>query len=130
MTDVPVTQEQMTCIICPMGCSMEVLIEHNGLDKKVLSVRDNGCPRGEQYAYKEVSHPTRTLTTTVAVRNGEVPLVPVKTSSEIPKHLLFDAMEILRRAAVEAPVECGQVILKDILGTAVSVVACSDVGKK
>ncbi|MBP7479603.1 MAG: DUF1667 domain-containing protein [Spirochaetaceae bacterium] len=120
----------MTCIICPMGCSMEVRIEHDGLEKRVLSVRDNGCPRGEQYAFKEVRHPTRTLTTTVAVKNGEAPLVPVKTSAEIPKQLLFSAMEILRRIVVDAPVSCGQIIIKDLLGTSVAVTACADVEKK
>lgn len=130
MTDLPVTEEQMTCIICPMGCSMEVRIEHDGLEKRVLSVRDNGCPRGEQYAFKEVRHPTRTLTTTVAVKNGEAPLVPVKTSAEIPKQLLFSAMEILRRIVVDAPVSCGQIIIKDLLGTSVAVTACVDVEKK
>jgi len=130
MTDLPVTEEQMTCIICPMGCSMEVRIEHDGLVKRVLSVRDNGCPRGEQYAFKEVRHPTRTLTTTVAVKNGEAPLVPVKTSAEIPKQLLFSAMEILRRIVVDAPVSCGQIIIKDLLGTSVAVTACADVEKK
>jgi len=130
MTDLPVTEEQMTCIICPMGCSMEVRIEHDGLEKRVLSVRDNGCPRGEQYAFKEVRHPTRTLTTTVAVKNGEAPLVPVKTSAEIPKQLLFSAMEILRRIVVDAPVSCGQIIIKDLLGTSVAVTACADVEKK
>lgn len=130
MTDLSVTEEQMTCIICPMGCSMEVRIEHDGLEKRVLSVRDNGCPRGEQYAFKEVRHPTRTLTTTVAVKNGEAPLVPVKTSAEIPKQLLFSAMEILRRIVVDAPVSCGQIIIKDLLGTSVAVTACADVEKK
>lgn len=130
MTDLSVTEEQMTCIICPMGCSMEVRIEHDGLEKRVLSVRDNGCPRGEQYAFKEVRHPTRTLTTTVAVKNGEAPLVPVKTTAEIPKQLLFSAMEILRRIVVDAPVSCGQIIIKDLLGTSVAVTACADVEKK
>jgi len=108
---------------------MEVSIEGAGLHKKAVSVKDNACPRGEQYAFKEVSCPTRTLTTTVAVLNGASPLVPVKTKGEIPRHLLFSAMEILRRVTVNAPVACGQIIVKDILGTAVSVAACADVEK-
>lgn len=122
--------EQMTCIICPMGCSMEVTVENSGSVKKVVSVKDNSCPRGEQYAKKEISYPTRTLTTTVTVLNGSSPVVPVKTSGEIPRHLLFSAMEILRRLSVSAPVHCGQIIVKDLLGTAVSVAACADIEKK
>ena len=70
----------LTCIICPMGCSMEVEVETNASgQKKVLSVKDNGCKRGEQYAAKELQNPTRTLTTTIKVEGGELPLVPVKT---------------------------------------------------
>ncbi len=127
MTKLQTIDEQMTCIICPMGCSMEVSVEYNDFEKKVTSVRDNSCPRGEQYAIKEISNPTRTLTTTVLVRNGEVPLVSVKTAAEIPKLILFNAMEILRRTTVDAPITCGQIIIKDLLGTAISVVACTDV---
>ncbi len=121
--------EQMTCIICPMGCSMEITLLDDGCEKKVLSVKDNSCPRGEQYAVKEIRFPTRTLTTTVAVVNGMQSLVPVKTVSEIPKNLLFSAMEILRRIKIEAPVKRGQIILRDLLGTSIDVIACTDVEK-
>ena len=41
----------LTCIICPMGCSMEVTVETDAAGhKKVTAVKDNGCKRGEQYA--------------------------------------------------------------------------------
>ena len=72
----------LTCIICPMGCSMEVEIEESpDGQKKVLSVKDNGCKRGEQYASKELQNPTRTLTSTIKVDGGVLPVVPVKTYS-------------------------------------------------
>lgn len=129
MADSKISVEPMTCIICPMGCSMEVTIEDNGSIKKVIEVKDNLCPRGAQYAAKEITDPTRTLTTTVAVKNGACPLVPVKTASEIPKAMLFNAMEVLRRLHVDAPVSRGQVLVKDLLGTSVSVVSCADIEK-
>lgn len=118
----------LTCIICPMGCSMEVEVETNASgQKKVLSVKDNGCKRGEQYAAKELQNPTRTLTTTIKVEGGELPLVPVKTAGEVPKASLFQCMEVVRRASCKAPVKRGDVLIYDLLGTGVNVVACADI---
>ena len=118
----------LTCIICPMGCSMEVEVETNASgQKKVLSVKDNGCKRGEQYAAKELQNPTRTLTTTIKVEGGELPLVPVKTAGEVPKASLLQCMEVVRRASCKAPVKRGDVLIFDLLGTGVNVVACADI---
>lgn len=118
----------LTCIICPMGCSMEVEVETNASgQKKVLSVKDNGCKRGEQYTAKEVQNPTRTLTTTIKVEGGELPLVPVKTAGEVPKASLLQCMEVVRRASCKAPVKRGDVLIYDLLGTGVNVVACADI---
>ena len=123
----------LTCIICPMGCSMEVEVEvETGADgqKKVISVKDNGCKRGEQYANKELQNPTRTLTTTIKVNGGELPVVPVKTAGEVPKKMLLQCMEVVRRASCKAPVKRGDILLYDILGTGINVIACADVEKK
>lgn len=118
----------LTCIICPMGCSMEVEVETNASgQKKVLSVKDNGCKRGEQYAAKELQNPTRTLATTIKVEGGELPLVPVKTAGEVPKASLLQCMEVVRRASCKAPVKRGDVLIYDLLGTGVNVVACADI---
>lgn len=118
----------LTCIICPMGCSMEVEVETNASgQKKVLSVKDNGCKRGVQYAAKELQNPTRTLTTTIKVEGGELPLVPVKTAGEVPKASLLQCMEVVRRASCKAPVKRGDVLIYDLLGTGVNVVACADI---
>jgi CxxC motif-containing protein len=116
----------MTCIICPMGCTMEVCLENDGGVEKVVSVKDNGCPRGAEYARKELLAPTRTLTTTITVKNGKLPVVPVKTAGEVPKKMLFQCMEVIRRASVSAPVKRGDILIHDILGTGINVIACSD----
>ena len=120
----------LTCIICPMGCSMEVEVETNANgQKKVVSVKDNGCKRGEQYAAKELQNPTRTLTSTIKVTGGQLPLVPVKTAGEVPKKLLLQCMEVVRRANCRAPVKRGDILLYDILSTGINVIACADVSK-
>ena len=121
----------LTCIICPMGCSMEVEVETDADGhKKVLSVKDNGCKRGEQYAAKELQNPTRTLTSTIKVNGGVLPVVPVKTAGEVPKNMLLQCMEVVRRASCRAPVKRGDILLYDLLGTGINVISCADVEKK
>ena len=120
----------LTCIICPMGCSMEVTVETDASGhKKVTGVKDNGCKRGEQYAAKELQNPTRTLTSTIKVNGGVLPVVPVKTAGEVPKNMLLQCMEVVRRASCRAPVKRGDILLYDLLGTGINVIACADVAK-
>ena len=120
----------MTCIICPMGCTMEVTTEGEGSTCCVISVTDNGCKRGPEYVEKELLNPTRTLTTTITVQNGDLNVVPVKTAGEVPKKMLFQCMEVIRRATVKAPVAMGEILLHDILGTGVNVVSCARVKER
>ena len=119
-------KKYLTCIICPMGCSLEITGEQKEDLFEVSSVTGNNCRRGEEYAKKELNFPTRTLTTTIAVTGSSLKLVPVKTAGEIPKDMLLKAMEVIRRAKCKAPVKCGDVLLYDLLGTGVKVVACAD----
>ena len=118
-------KRNLTCIVCPMGCALEVTLEGG----KVLSVTGNTCPRGEQYAREEYTHPTRVLTTTVRVEGGERPVVPVKTAAPIPKERLFDAMAEARSLSVRAPVRIGEIIKEDLCGTGIPLKAAADIGK-
>lgn len=133
MNEAKIEKLPMTCIICPMGCSMEVELE-TGCDgkKKVLSVKDNGCKRGAEYATKEFTNPTRTLTTTIAIEGArpeenQLAVVPVKSEGEVPKNMLLQCMEVIRRAKCQPPVKRGDVLIHDILGTGVNIIACADV---
>ncbi|MCI5606531.1 MAG: DUF1667 domain-containing protein [Treponema sp.] len=119
----------MTCIICPMGCTMEVTIEDDGTTKNVTNITDNGCKRGPEYVKKEFLNPTRTLTTTIGVTGGSLAVVPVKSAGEVPKKMLFQCMEVVRRTCVKAPVKTGDILIHDILGTGINVVACANVAK-
>lgn len=102
---------EMICINCPLGCSLSVSIDGDN-----VKVSGNTCPRGEKYAIAEVTHPTRTLTTTVRVANRSGSFVAVKTKNPISKEKLFDAMRIVNAATVTAPVHAGDVIIADMLG--------------
>lgn len=109
----------LICIGCPMGCPMTVTLT----DGLVISVEGNTCKRGDDYARREVISPTRILTTTIPVINGECATVPVKTRGEVPKPLLLDCARALRDVKVTAPVHEGDVVFANILGTNVDVIA-------
>ena len=115
--------KNLICIQCPMGCPLEVEME-NG---EVVKVSGNTCKRGEVYAKKEVTSPTRTVTSTVKVENGELPVVAVKTKLDIPKSLIFECMAEINKAKAVAPVKIGDVIIENVCGTGVPVVATSNV---
>ncbi len=114
--------KELICINCPMGCHLKINTE-------TKEVTGNTCKRGRTYGINEVENPVRVVTTTVKVKNGELSVIPVKTKEAIPKGLNFKAMEILNSIEVEAPVNIGDVIVEDILGTGVSVVASRSVKK-
>ena len=114
---------ELTCIGCPLGCSIQV--EMDG--EKVVSVSGNTCQRGHDYAVKEVTNPTRIVTSTVKVNGGKRPVVAVKTKSDIPKSKIFDVMEAINKVEVTAPVAIGDVVITDVAGTGVEVVATANV---
>ena len=110
---------ELTCVACPMGCQLTASID-NGV---VVSVTGNTCPRGEKYAQTECTHPVRPLTTTVKVNGGKHPVVPVKSAAPVPKEKMFECMDVLNNTTVDAPVKIGDVIVDDICGTGIQIVA-------
>ena len=99
---------ELTCIGCPLGCQLTVTM---GNDE--IKVEGNTCPRGEAYAKKEVTNPTRIVTSTVRVEGGTIERAAVKTASDIPKGKIFDCMKEIRGVKVAAPVHIGDVIIAD-----------------
>ena len=116
---------ELTCIVCPMGCRMTV--EKVGDEYKVSG---NTCKRGETYAIQETTCPMRTLTSLVSVKGGEGPLCPVKTANVIPKALIGEALNEVKAACAEAPVKIGDVIIKNIAGTGVDLIAAANRGRR
>lgn len=113
--------KELTCIGCPMGCSLKVEVENN----EILSVTGNTCKRGDIYARKELTNPTRIVTTTVRVKGKE--MVSVKTKTDIPKGKIMDCLKEMKNIEVEAPVHIGQVIIEDVAGTGVPVIATKEI---
>ena len=113
------------CIICPIGCDITVTLGEN----KVLSIEGNGCPRGLEYARNEILNPRRYLMTVVRVRNGDLPVVSVKSSKPIPKKLIKRAMMEIAKIEVKAPIRIGDIIIKNLLGLDVNIIATREVKK-
>ena len=113
----------LICIGCPLGCPLTVTIE-NG---EVTAVTGNTCPKGDAYAHKEVTNPTRIVTSSVIVEGGTVPMVSCKTASDIPKDKIFDVINALKEVVAKAPVTIGDILLVDVAGTGVDIVATKNV---
>ena len=113
-------KKQITCIVCPRGCTMTAEI-----DGEHISVTGNSCSRGKEHAIAECTHPVRTLTSSVHVRNRQGTMVSVKSAEPIPKDKMFEIMERIRSTSAEAPVKVGDVIIPNVYGT--SIVATKEI---
>lgn len=114
---------ELTCIGCPLGCALTVEMR----DGEVLQVKGFTCNRGKEYGYKEVTNPTRIVTSTVTVGNRKDQVVSVKTRSDIPKDKIFACIQELKDITAEAPVHMGDILIEDVAGTGVPVIATKDI---
>jgi CxxC motif-containing protein len=118
-------KKNVTCIVCPLGCRIRVTYSKDAIN----SVKDYQCEKGKDYAVQEIFNPVRNLTTTMEVRNGELPLVSVKTNKPVPKQRIFDVMDSIARIEVEAPISIGDILVENVLDLHADIVATKNVGK-
>lgn len=116
-------KRELICINCPLGCALTVALEQG----KVLKVEGNTCSRGKSYGEKEVTNPTRIVTSSVMVSGGKLPVVSVKTASDIPKGRIGECAAALKGVVVKAPVAIGDIVIEDICHTGVAVIATRNV---
>ena len=115
---------KLVCINCPRGCNLEVE-NING----EIKVTGNSCPRGEQYAINEMTNPLRTVTTTIAIDSMVYDRLPVITSSPVPKAKIMDVCKALKGVEAKAPIKMGDVIVENILGLDVNIIASKSIEK-
>ncbi|MEF2604141.1 MAG: DUF1667 domain-containing protein [Collinsella sp.] len=120
---------QFNCTTCPSECLLTVEVERNadGAVVEVRSVTGNSCPRGNRFAHQELTCPMRVLTTTVAVSGSDEVLLPVRTAEAIPLELHAQAMALIRSLVVNAPIRMGDIVLEDLLGTNIDLVASMNI---
>lgn len=117
------TEKNMICITCPMGCEMTVCLN----DKGELCISGNQCQRGISYAQEEYENPVRVLTTTLPVKFGHLPVVSVKTNKKVPKSRMIEFIAALGNVELTAPLRIGEVAVNGILGTDIDLILTKDV---
>ena len=110
---------ELTCIVCPRGCTIQYDIE-NG---EAVHITGNSCPRGKAYTESEIKAPTRMLTSTVPISGSFYNQLPIITAEPIPKEKIFEVMDAIHSVSVKAPVHVGDVIIEDVAGTGVKILA-------
>ena len=120
------TPIELLCIGCPRGCPLTVEVT----DDHSLRVRGHACRRGYTHANAEVNDPRRTITTTVRVRGGLLPLVPVRSLAPIPKGKIAQALREISGVVLNAPVAKGQIVLNSVAGTGIAVVTTRPVERQ
>lgn len=108
--------KNVMCILCPRGCRLTV-------DTETLEVIGNDCKRGLQFGPQEITSPRRGLTTTASIENALYKQIPVRTTSYIEFSKMFDCIKEIKKLKLKAPIKVGDVLIKDILGTGVDVIA-------
>ena len=117
---------KFTCIVCPNGCEIEV--EYEGKDVK--NIEGEGCRKGREYVVQELTDPRRNIASSVILLNGELPLVSVRLTNPIPKDKIFDVMDIIKNIKLKAPVEVGDIVVKNIMGYDSDLIVTKQVGVK
>ncbi len=111
-------KKEMICIVCPMSCALTV----TQLEEEIL-VDGNRCKRGKAFGEQEFVNPKRMLTSTIAITGARLPRLPVVSSGELPLDRMKDFLEVLYRVRLEAPVAKGDIVVADILGSGVDILA-------
>lgn len=110
---------ELICITCPRGCHLTV-------DEEAKTVTGNSCPRGASYGLQEVLNPKRVVTSTVTIIGADLKRLPVRCDKPIDKKLMPLVMKELDKVIVKSPVKCGEIIIKNILGTDVNIISSRD----
>ena len=116
-------KKEFVCIRCPLGCN--ITVDQEGTDIK--NIAGNTCPRGADYVTKELTDPRRIVTSLVRVQGGELPVVSVKTAADIPKDKIQDCIKVLKNIELSAPVHMGDIVVENICGTGVDIIATANV---
>ena len=113
--------KELTCIVCPNGCSLQV---HQDVD--FWHITGNLCPRGIDFARKELTNPTRTVCSTVRTSFAAVRRLPVRTRGEVPLASVRSVMSEISRLVVDRDVRTGDTLIENVAGTGVAVIATAD----
>ncbi len=112
-------KKNFTCVICPIGCEIEVELQ----DSEVACMKGDKCVKGKEFVLQELEEPMRILTTTIRIKGAKWAMLPVRTDKPIPKRLLFSVINELANIELQAPVKISDVIIRDTAGTGANILA-------
>lgn len=118
-----VSKMNLTCIVCPLGCRIDVKEEKG----EIIEISGYSCKRGIAFAKTEFYNPQRMVTTIVTLEGGKYPFLPVISEREIPKENLPDCIQLLKNVHVKAPIKMGDIVAENIVGTGVNIIAAKTV---
>ena len=114
-------EREVLCTRCPKGCRLKLMIEEDE-----VVVKGYECKLGQEYGKQEAENPQRVVPTTVKINKARWPRLPVRTGDSVPLDRIEDIIDDVKGISVEAPVKKGDVIVKDVAGTSVSIIAVRD----
>jgi CxxC motif-containing protein len=119
-------KKELVCIVCPNGCLLEADLEE-GENLAIREITGHLCDKGPNWAEQELLNPVRTIASNIAVENGELPLVSVRTDSPIPLDRIFEVMKKIKETRVKAPVRIGDSLIERPAGLPCNVIATRNV---
>ncbi len=124
---------ELTCIVCPIGCSISVKEGPKPEGLSSLTITGNRCNRGAAYAEEEIRAPKRVVTATCGIAfKPEEPdsvgltaprRIPVKSSAPCPKEKILELLEDIYSLKPSLPVKAGDRLITDWKGSGIDVVA-------
>jgi len=115
-------KKEMTCVLCPNGCPLEVTLEE-GPTPTVKEVAGYHCKRGPEWAEQEIVNPERTIASSILVEGGDFPLVSVRTDCAIPLGSIPEVMKAIKATRVKAPVRIGDILISQAADTSCNIIA-------
>lgn len=117
--------KSIICITCPQSCV--ITVSGDPQKKTIESVEGYTCKRGKTYAENEFIHPMRILTSSVRTSGAASPLLAVRTAKPIPKELIPDGMNEIKKLTLTEKINSGDILVSDFLGTGVDLIASGSI---
>ena len=120
------SDDELTCIVCPIGCRLRV----ERLQEDQIKVTGNRCKRGIDYAEEEFRDPRRVVTGTCAIRDGDYSRLPVRSSASVPVDAVPAFLNAMYELRLAAPIRAGEEIAADLAGTGIGLIATMSIRKE
>ena len=72
----------------------------------------------------------RTVCSCVKLEDSNIAMLPVRTNGDVPKAKIAEVMSEIHKKIIKAPVKTGDVIISNVAGTSVDVIATRDMLNK